>query len=290
MNTKFDQISAIYQKKINKEIKNFFEKKINESDSRPFLKKTLRLLKEYSLRPAGRIRATLVNQGYFLAGGKNEEAILKASIFIELIHNYLLIHDDIIDRDNLRRGKPALHCSQGLAMAIELGDMMATLGYEILSLAGFPNNFKGKAISMLNKINYSVCYGQIFELYLREKKIKESDIFEIYRNKTAQYSFIGPLQIGAILAGADDEFLKRIEKFALPLGIAYQITDDISDIKKDIKENQPTLFRKTGSVEYCRKKAENLVDEAKRILKTERKFSEKEKEFLLNLADFILKR
>lgn len=303
MNPKLAQILVSYQKKIDKEIKRFFDKKIHQT-KQSFLKETLKILKEFSLRPAKRIRTILVNYGYFLAGGKNKKEILKTSIFIELIHSYLLIHDDIIDRDKVRRGGKTLHCQYqnpsllgkkekehyGRSMAMITGDLIVSLGYEILNLANFPNNFKIQALAKLNQLIYSTCYGQMFELWLKDKKIKESDIFEIYRNKTARYSFVGPLQIGAILAGADQKFLKKIEKFSLPLGIAFQIQDDISDVKSDSRENQPTLIRKSNSLQYCRKMMEKLINQTKETLAAEKVFPKKGKEFLLNLADSILKR
>ncbi len=300
MSTEFNQILASYQKKINNEVKNFFEKKISKT-KQPFLKETLKILKEFSLRPAKRIRAILVNYGYFLAGGKKKREILKTSIFIELVHNYLLIHDDIIDRDEVRRGGRTLHCQYqkssslerrekehyGQSIAMAAGDLMASLGYETLSSAGFPNNFKIKAITKLNQIIHSTCYGQMFELWLKKKKIKESDIFEIYRNKTARYSFIGPLQIGAILTGAGQNLLKKIEKFALPLGIAFQIQDDLSDIKSDSRGNQPTLLRKTDSLQYCQKTIKKLLNQSKEILNRERDFPKKEKQFLFDLINYV---
>ena len=294
MEKQFGKVLKSYQKNIDKEIREYFKKKIKRA-GHPYLRKILAVLKEYSLRPASRIRAILVNQGYFLAGGKNKKAILRASIFIELVHNYLLIHDDIIDRDSFRRGKPTLHRSHGESMAIEMGDLMAALGYDVLFSSDFPEKQKNLALGKINQLVYSTAFGQMLELNLRDrikrkKQIKEKDIFEIYKTKTAPYTCVGPLQIGAILAGAKDPFLKKIEKFALPLGIAFQIRDDISDIKQDTKENQPTLYQKTGSVQYCQKVAEDLVKKSKKVLMSEKKFPKKEKQFLLRLADSILTR
>lgn len=351
MEKKFYQILSNYQKKIDREVKKFFDKKINQT-RQIFLKETLKLLKEFSLRPAKRIRAILVNYGYFLAGGKDKKAILETSIFFELIHNYLLIHDDIIDQDEFRRGKKTIHYQYqklfslnkkekehfGQSMAIVTGDITNSLGYEILNSSNFPNDFKIRAIEKLNQIIYFTCYGQMFELWLREKmkfnrKITENEILEIYRNKTAFYTFLGPLQIGAILAGANQKFLEKIEKFALPLGIAFQIRDDIQEvfslakeigkpIASDIREGQPNLliFRalrqgknlkkylgrekinkneikkirevlvESGSLQYCQDLAKKLIKKAKKILNSERVFPKKEKQFLSNLADFIITR
>lgn len=274
----FSQILSNYQKRISQEIARFFDHKIKTAKS-SFEKEVLSWLKEYSLRPAGRLRAVLVNYGYFLAGGKDKSAILKASIFIELIHNYLLIHDDILDKDELRRGKKTLHRLYGQDMALVAGDTANALGYEILTSAGFPVNRKMKALEKLNQTLYSTCYGQMLELNLKnKKKITEKDLTEIHTRKTAFYTLVTPLQIGALLAGARERFLRKIEKFALPLGIAFQIRDDLKDgeIEK-IFHFSPTKYRQ-------RMKA--LVAQAKKDLASERDFPSKEKEFLLNLADY----
>lgn len=280
MTKDFFKIISAYQRKISQELQQFFNKKIKQTKPR-FLKQTLALLKEFSLRPAKRIRAILVNYGYFLAGGKNRKAILESSIFIELIHNYLLIHDDIMDQDKIRRGGPTVHCSYqgsehyGMSMALVVGDMANALGYEVLAGSDFPDSYKIRAIEKLNQILYLTGYGQMFEFWLGKSKRQAQDILEIYRNKTALYTFVGPLQIGAILAGASPEFLQKIEKFALPLGIAFQIKDDIQDLS-------------SNSLDI--KMAERLINRAKKFLKLEKSFPEKEKQFLLDLADFTIKR
>ncbi len=310
MTKKFTQILFNYQKKINREIEKLYNLEIKRAQQ-PFLRKTLKTLKEFSLRPAKRIRAIFVNYGYLLAGGKNKKEILKTSIFIELIHNYLLIHDDVIDQDKIRRGRPTIHCQYqyqkfskltgekkehfGLSMAIGAGDMMNAIGYEVLASSNFPSRYKIQTINKLNRILYATRYGQMLELKLRkkiepDKKLRESDIFEIYKSKTAFYSSVGPLQIGATLAGANQKFLKKIEKFALPLGIAFQIQDDLSDIESDLKKGQPTLIRKGASLQYCQRAIKRLMGQSKEALNLEKSFPKKEKQFLLDLIDYIIKK
>ncbi|MEK7071896.1 MAG: polyprenyl synthetase family protein [Patescibacteria group bacterium] len=283
-----------YHKNIDKELKKFFDEKIKKTKDK-LARETLRLSKEFSLRPGKRGRTILVNCGYFLAGGKDKKEILQTSIFIELIHNYLLIHDDIIDRDKLRRGKPTVHQYYGgnhfgESMAICVGDLVNALGYEILTNSKFPNNCKISALETLNRTIIRTGHGQMLDLWLRSREITEKDVFNIYQNKTAFYTLVAPLQIGAILAGAKQAFLNKIEKFALPLGVAFQIQDDLSDIKKDTKENQPTLFRLKGSLEYCQKIMEKLVKKAKRCLNSEKEFPQKEKQFILDLIDSVFKK
>ena len=281
MTKEFTEILLNYQRDIEKEIERFFGYKINKAQTL-FERKLLFWLKEYSLRKAKRLRAILVNYGYFLAGGKNKKAILKTSIFIEFIHNYLLIHDDILDKAEKRRGKKAFHYLYGQEMAICAGDMINALGYEVLNSSPFSVNSKIKALEKLNKTLYSTCYGQMLELQLRDKRtIADKDVLEIYTRKTAFYTLIAPLQIGALLAGAQDTFLKKIEKFALPLGIAFQIRDDLQD--GDIEE----VFH-LSRLKY-EKLLENFVEKSKKALRAEKAFPKKEKEFLLNIADYTKK-
>ncbi|MFH1509977.1 MAG: polyprenyl synthetase family protein, partial [Candidatus Nealsonbacteria bacterium] len=215
MKNNFEKSFSSYQKEFNKEIKIFFDNKIKNTKEK-FLRSCLLSLKEYSLRPAKRIRAVLVNQGYLLAGGKERKKILKTSIFIELIHNFLLIHDDVMDRDKKRRNKPTMQYKyggghHGDSMAITMGDLINSLGYELLNSSPFSVDLKNEAIDKLNKTIYLTSYGQALELCLiKNKKISKKDIFEIYKNKTANYTFIAPLQIGAILAGANKLLLREI--------------------------------------------------------------------------------
>ena len=277
----FSQALSGIQKEIDKEIAGFFNRKIKEATA-VLEKEVLDWLREYSLRKAKRIRAILVNYGYYLAGGKNKKAIFKTSIFIELIHNYLLIHDDIIDKDKMRRGRKTLHVLHGSDMAIVIGDMASAMGYEILSCAPFPAKNKVLALAKLNETLYSTGYGQMLDLFLREKmksgkKASASEVLTMYKRKTAFYTIVAPLQIGAILAGAGQSFLEKIEKFALPLGIAFQIRDDLQD--GDIDK----IF--CFSRQKYQKMQEKLIAIAQKRLKEERIFPRRGKELLLSLAE-----
>ncbi len=271
MEKSFFTVLSQYQAVIDISLRSFFDREIQNAKT-PFSKNTLTILKEFSLRPAKRIRAILINYGYLLAGGKNKKEILKTSIFIELIHNFLLIHDDIIDREERRRGKATLHNQYknkitstkeekehyGLSMAITAGDMAEVLGRKILTQSNIPLKNKVKAMEGLDDVLVRTIYGEMFELELKmnlknKKTISESDILEIYKNKTALYTFVGPLQIGGLLAGSNQLNLSFFEKIGMPLGIVFQIKDDLHDlfgnaseigskIASDIKEGQPNLL------------------------------------------------
>ena len=192
----FYQALLEYQRKIDSELKFFFDKKIKESSliSGEAIE-TIKILRDYALRKGKRLRALLVNLGYFSANGKNEKGILKASLAIELIHNFLLIHDDIIDQDKLRRGRPSLHYfyqkkffnnpQTGISLAMISGDIMSVLGYENLINGDFPAEYKIKAIRILNETIEKTCHGEITELILKKRKIIEKDILNICKFKTA---------------------------------------------------------------------------------------------------------
>jgi len=297
-----------YRTKIDKEIAIFFDKEIKKSKTQ-FFTETLKTLKEYSLRPAKRIRATLINQGYFLALGKNKTEILKTSIFIELIHNFLLIQDDILDKDKIRRGGASLHfyyqnklldhtdkteMHYGISMSIIAGDIMESLGRQILLQSKMPETNKICAVKKLDEVLSTTYYGEMFEFWLRENKlttkIQEKDILDIYKTKTAFYTFTGPLQMGALLAGGDKELLLLLEKIGTCLGIVLQIKDDIEDFpgeKKQLKNHpQPTLLV-IKNFEECENLCSQLINKSKTYINT-LNCPDENKIFLRNLADYIV--
>ena len=345
----FHKILARYQGKINSELKVFFGKKIKEN-SLIFKEaaETIKILRENNLNGGKRLRPILVNVGYFLAGGKDKKSILSASLSVELLHNYFLIHDDIIDRDELRRGKKSLFAlyrdktkdlHRGISLAIVSGDIVASLAEQAILESAFPKENKIRALEILNKTNIFTCHGQMLEMSLEERwdKITEKDIFNVLKNKTAGYTFASPLKIGAVLAGTNNGFLNKLEEFALPIGIAFQLRDDIlglfgnrkelgKPVASDIREGKPNLLilktldlakpedrkifknylgqedisqkdieeikriiRESGALKYCQRQAEKLVAKAKALIK-KINACQQEKDFLLDLTDYIVKR
>ena len=275
--------------KIEKELEGFFNNEIEQAERRGRPEEFLEMvknLKRFTQGSGKRIRPVLFYYGYLIAGGEKEKDILEASISIELIHSYLLIHDDIIDEDDFRRYRPSMHCIYekkyrdklrrrhidvspsfqrrispnenskhfGVSMAIVTGDLASSLGYEILNHSNFSADLKIKAIRELNRIVSNTITGEAMDVVLASRlDANLSDVIKMQGYKTAKYTIEGPLHLGAILAGADESFLKSISEFAIPLGIAFQIQDDIigvfGDEKKtgkpvgaDIKEGKKTLL------------------------------------------------
>ncbi|MDP2838053.1 MAG: polyprenyl synthetase family protein [Candidatus Moranbacteria bacterium] len=217
-----------------------------------------------------RLRAAFMYYGYLGAGGTEEEKILRASMSVELIHAFLLVHDDIIDRDDMRHGVPTLHkryagfgrrffpeqdCEHfGNSIALIMGDMLYALGNGIIFRSDFPKERVLQALSCLQNIVTFTVVGQARDVYMEYKgEASEAEILTMYKNKTAKYTVEGPLHLGALLAGGSPELLSSLSAYALPLGIAFQIQDDIlgifgstlrtgKPVGSDIKEGKITLL------------------------------------------------
>jgi len=283
--------------KIEKELREFFDDKIKQAKKQEKPEEFLEMVKnlrKFTLNSGKRIRPILFYYSYLVAGGEKKENALKASISMELIHSYLLIHDDIIDRDNFRRGDLSMHCRYekeygnkkfnfntcsnegeqafvrfhlsgnfkspnnikhfGTSMAIITGDLASSFGYEILTHSNFPADLKIKAIEKLNQIVSNTMAGEAIDVILAKRLNADiNEVIKMQGYKTAKYTIEGPLHLGAILAGADGKFLKAISEFSIPLGIAFQIQDDIigvfgnekrigKPVGADIKEGKKTLL------------------------------------------------
>lgn len=183
-----------------------------------------------------RIRGALVKLGYSLAQGEPTKDILKVSAAFEIFQTSILAHDDIIDRSDLRRGKPSLFQAlggnhYGISQAICLGDLGFFLAEDLLARSNFPEEKKNKAISIFSSIKQQTVLGEILDVYQpTQQTITKDAILNIIQLKTSPYSVIGPLSIGASLADATPELLEKIHTFGDNLGIAYQIHDDILGI------------------------------------------------------------
>lgn len=266
--TKIQKVLKKLKTQIKRRLNAFLKKKVNEAGQvSPLLKEMTYYGMEFVMRGGKRIRPALVYYGYLTGGGRNKKAILDVSICVELIHNYLLVHDDIIDRDELRRGKPTIHKHYqnfyrkienrehlGNSAGILIGDLLCNFGYEILANAKFSGALKNKALARLNQMLTEVIFGEMLDVFLGlEKPLKEKDILNILKYKTAKYTIEGPLHIGAILAGSNKNTLRILSQYSIPLGMAFQIQDDILGIfgetkttgkavGADIREGKQTLL------------------------------------------------
>ncbi len=255
-----DELKA-FKARLDPKIGAYFDKVIAEADKEDALvADAIRHSRKLVLSGGKRLRAAFMYYGYLASGGADTEKILEASVSIELIHTFLLAHDDIIDRDDMRHGVTTLHRHYanvgqtffpkkdtehfGNAMAIIVGDMLGAFGNDVIFRSDFAPEMKFAALSKLQNIVSFTVIGQARDIYIEyQGKASEREILSMYKNKTAKYTVEGPLHLGALLAGASAELLKEFSAYAIPLGIAFQIQDDILGIFGNAKR----LGKPTGS-------------------------------------------
>lgn len=250
-----------------------------------------------------RIRPILMYFGYVAAGGKDKKKIIKASVGVELLHMFFLVHDDIMDCGRTRHGVETIDvfyeeinkkffndCKNrrhfGTSMSIMAGDLLEALSIQAIFKAGFDEKSTARAVSALQVTIATTIIGQIQDICIENKKLtSEKEVLAMYKNKTAKYTLENPLKVGAILAGANEKFLEKISSAAIPIGMAFQIQDDIlglfetskkmgKDSGSDIKEGKKTLLvlealkkSEKGSLKFMQKILGNKKANSKDINK-----------------------
>lgn len=174
-----------------------------------------------------RIRPQLVFMGASLFGYDNLEDVLPASIAIEYFHNFSLMHDDIMDKAPLRRGKQTVHQKWNDSVAILSGDALLVKSYEELSKC--PAQAVPELLKTFNRVALEVCEGQQHDMdFELRNDVSESEYINMIRLKTSVL-LGGALEMGAIIAGVDALERKKLYDFGVNLGIAFQLQDDILD-------------------------------------------------------------
>ncbi len=189
----------------------------------------------YTLRPAKRLRPALVMAGFSLARGSTAvpAGLWRFAAGLELLHTFLLIHDDVADQAELRRGGPALHrmLSPGRAgedLAVVMGDHLFARSLEAMlssGLSGAP-----RVVQYYLGVCRHTAAGQYLDLDLGRTPLPEVTLFQTLRVaylKTARYGFCAPLVCGAMLGGPTAELLEGLERVGRHVGLAYQLRDDV---------------------------------------------------------------
>jgi len=198
------------------------------------------LILDYPLRGGKALRPALSIAACLGLGG-HLEAVLPTAATLELYHNAFLIHDDIEDESWWRRGKPTLHIDHGVPIAINVGDAMLSLSLQPL-LDNVERVGLGPALRILRAVatmTRLTVDGQALELdWVRSNswRLNDADYLKMVELKTSWYTFITPLQAGAIAAGAGPERMEPLESFGRHLGAAFQITDDLLNLRGDPEE------------------------------------------------------
>lgn len=164
------------------------------------------------------------------AAGSDLKSVLPAAVAVELVHNFTLIHDDIMDKDDIRRGRPAVHVIWGEAGAILAGDTLYSKAFEILSKVENEPSRVLKCMDILSKTCTEICEGQWLDMdFEKRDKVTESEYLEMVEKKTSVL-YAATAKIGALLGGASDEVAEALSEYGRLVGIGFQMYDDVLDM------------------------------------------------------------
>jgi len=197
----------------------------------------------YTLRPAKRVRPALMMAGYALARGSLSvpAGLWRFASGLELLHTFLLIHDDVADQAKLRRGGPALHHLLGPGragedLAVVVGDHLFSRSLEAMLSSGL------RGAAEASRYYLGVCRhtaaGQYLDLELSRAPLSKVTLLQALRVahlKTARYGFCAPLVCGAMLAGGDEELRAALECVGRHVGLAFQLRDDLIGLFGDVR-------------------------------------------------------
>ena len=164
-------------------------------------------------------------------GGSVDEA-MPAALAVEIFHNFTLLHDDIMDNADVRRGKPSVYAKWGGNVALLSGDAMLITAYK--SLARVASERLPRVMSIFSDMALEVCEGQQYDMdFETMSKVTVEEYMQMIECKTSAL-LSGSAMIGATMAGASEEDIKKIYRFATELGLAFQLQDDVLDSFGDI--------------------------------------------------------
>ncbi|SDT98187.1 geranylgeranyl diphosphate synthase, type I [Verrucomicrobium sp. GAS474] len=239
----------------------FFREQAERYDYGAFFEPLYDDLSRYVLRRGKRLRPLLLAASYrhfrhfghpggaaplsFESGIDEETALLRAAAAMELFHAFTLIHDDVIDRSDLRRGLPSFHRAvearlglgkgrekEAEGIALVAGNLLHALALDTLLASGFPVARREAALRRFLQAAADTGAGEIGDIVLGTRDIASvslAEIEQVSHLKTTRYTFEAPLALGAILAGADEASLLDLARVAEPLGLAFQIANDLKD-------------------------------------------------------------
>lgn len=174
-----------------------------------------------------RIRPAFCYWGWRAAGQPDAESMVRAAAALELVHAAAIVHDDVIDRSSLRRGRTTAHERLGDGLAIMVGDLLLGWAGHLFHASGLPRAFLARAVSMWTAMGRELIAGECLELLSTGGPADVRRSLRIVRFKTASYTVEWPLRIGAVLGGAAPATLEALAGYTRPLGEAFQLRDDL---------------------------------------------------------------
>jgi geranylgeranyl diphosphate synthase type I len=188
-------------------------------------------VRELTMRGGKRLRPMVTAAAFrAISGDEDPEPTLEVGASLELLQTYLLIHDDWMDEDDERRGGPAVHFTfarrhddahLGASLGVLAGDLASTFSWELFLQSPMPTERRDEALRLFVDIQKEVFAGQQLDL------IADDDVERMHRLKTGSYTTRGPAELGGLLADAQGEALASLRRWALPLGVAFQLRDDL---------------------------------------------------------------
>ena len=264
-------VAQDYLARIAKEAEAKFDEHLPPVSDRPC---RLHEAMRYSMFAGGkRLRPGLAKAAFDMFGGKGDKIWLATSA-LEMLHTFSLIHDDLpcVDNDDYRRGKLTSHKKFGEATAVMAGDALCVQAFELMGRAG-----DARAIEVLAHLlgTYGMIGGEMTDIECEGKKVNLEIVDYIHYHKTAAL-IEASLQVGAMLAGADDKSIEAIRNYGRSIGLAFQIVDDILDVVStteelgkdagsDIEKGKATYPSIVG-LENSRVKAKELYEESLKAL------------------------
>ena len=214
---------------------------------------------EYTLAAGGkRVRPQLTMIASQMFGGKDEN-VLPAALALEVFHNFTLLHDDVMDKAEVRRGRPTVHVKWNENTAILSGDQMIIEAYKLLS--GVPADKLPKVLQLFNKMATEICEGQQYDVdFESQEHVTIDEYLKMIRLKTSVL-LANALQTGAYIAGADEQAQEALYQFGINIGLAFQIQDDILDVWGDPK----TFGKAIGGDISCNKKTFVYLEAMRRL-------------------------
>lgn len=312
----------IFKKKFDVYLEQYLDKKIkniSQFTKDPSILDYINYLKKISLSGGKRIRPYLAYIMYQTIYKKENEKIMKFLVSLEIFHLFCLIHDDIMDKSNLRHGTLTANAyilntlkqkkrtgdlgHVGNSQAILLGDLLLSWSQEIINSSDIVSQEIIKSINNhFYKMADEVIVGQMIDVDMVTRiKVSKELIDEKTKLKTSGYSFIKPLLIGAAFSGNTDKNIEIFcKEFGLAIGIAFQTQDDLFDITSsdnklgkttslDKSQNQHTYFTYFPSLEYGKKIISDNFNQARNLIKNST-LNENGKKKFSSLVDLIQKR
>ncbi len=264
---------AMYKPLIDQGIADELSKRLNEvAEIAPQLVEVVVAMQELSVG-GKRLRAILTIVGYQRAGGRVNEEIVRAGVAMEIFHLALLIQDDVMDRDNLRRGVTTIHARYpdlhlGEAVAVLASDYCNGYVIQLLSNLKLPVDRVLSAISVWGKYFMRVGYGQTLDVMtVARGDVSEDEILSVLSLKSGEYTCVLPLLLGATLAGGDQQILDQLAQYGMELGWVFHLRDDyLAEYGDSAKTGKPVgndsrEGKKTIVTIYGKEKSEGIMQE-----------------------------